>query len=1295
MKHEAIMRTNCILLSMLLFALCAPWLCAQTFSTGQVVGRVTDPSEAVIPGATVELRDAATGAVRTATSNSAGQYAFVLVPPGTYSVTVKAEGFQQAVVQTVVVEVGKSYTVNVTLKVGPVSQTVEVTTSTGAELQTLSATVGNTLGGEILQLLPSQARNTTGLLLLQPLAMPQQSPGQGSTYGGQVAGARSDQNAFLLDGGDITNVTAGNTDYYSSFDGAPEGAIPTPVESIQEFQVATNNRAGSFNSSSGGAVLLVTKRGSNEFHGSLYEYHQNAALGANRWDLNRLGQPKPPQVDNRYGASLGGHFLPNSWKTYFFLHYEGHRLPVNSPVSRLVPTDTLKQGILRFRDASGRTVSYNLANSTQCAAGGSSPCDPRGLGFNPLVKELWNRYEPDGNDPSRGDGLNTLGFLANQKYPVDDNFAAVRLDHSFGSKWQLTLSYRYFREIAGIARQTDIGGLLPGHVKGKPAVTSTLPRQPRYFVLGLTTNLTPAATNDFHFSYLRDWWEWGTVNPFPQVPGTTGALALGGDTVDALIPMNLNTGSARNRMWNAHNFNYQDNLNWLKGNHLLQFGGSWAHNWVFFQRNDGQLSTLSTLEYFLNRGQGLNIPDAYRPPTCTSALTANCLPSAQVTNWNNLYAEALGIVDTASILRSRNAALEANPLGTPLSNNVRYDRVSLYAQDTWRIRPSLTLTYGLAWGVSIPPQEETGKQILTVDTDGNKIILPREFLDRRTQAALQGQVYNPTIGFMPIRFTGRDRPFDAVMDQLGPRVALAWNPSFREGWPAKLFGQGQTVLRGGYSRTYDRLNGVQQAIDTLQGLGFGQPLQCIGPSRTGQCLGISGTDPTTAFRIGTDGSTVPLPVFADKVTPPLVPGLGGFPFAPQSFQQDPQFRPGSSNEWTFSIQRQMPGRGILEIGYVGRTAHNLYQGLNLTQVPFFMVAGGQSFAQAFDNVAQQLRSGASVPPQPFFETALAGSSLCRGASSCTAAVVSRFGGSFVATQLRNVFEGIQSSFVLGPATAAARQAGVLFYYSSLGDSSYNAGFISYRHRGYKGLTLDANFTYGHSLDNSGVNQDTDRALTNSYDKRYDYGTSFFDRKFGFNLLALYELPFRSGNRAVNKLIQGWFVAPVFSAYSGLPLHVTTGSNQEFGQPGLTRSADAILARATSFGPGVHGGVSGDPTTQVASNANPARGGTGLNLFANPADVYSAFRPLEPSRDTTTTGGALRGLGRWNLDMTVARKIRFTERWRSTLTFQFFNIFNHVNFNDPPSNLQSPQSFGVISSQGNLPRQIQVGLHVDF
>lgn len=1302
---SAVFSTALVLLCVLA---CVHPATAQTLTTGQVQGRIGDQSGAVVPNAKIELRDTATGALRAATSDAAGQYTFAQVTPGAYSVTVTASGFAQALVPSVTVEVGKTSTINVSLKVGEVTERVEVNTIPGAELQTLDATVGNTVGGNEILALPTLERNTTSLLLLQPLALPQQSTStlQSSRFGGQVAGARSDQNSFLLDGGEITNPTSGNSDYYRAFSGGPEGSIPTPVESIQEFNVETNNPSGSLNVGGGAQVVLVSKRGSDHFHGSLYEYYRGAALNANRWDANRIGRARPNVVDNRFGASLGGHLLPGTWKSYFYTNYEGRRRSEANFITRLVPSTTLRQGILRFRDGSGTIISYPLQPgniASRCGPSGALACDPRtpAPGMSPAIARLW-QMEPPGNDTTQGDGLNTIGFSAFGKFPVSDDFGLVRVDHDFGSRLHWTASYRHFRTDAGFLRQVDIGGLLPGNVSGTPKVLSSIPRQPRYFVTGLTANITPNVTNDVHFSWLRDWWQWVSLPPFPQVPGISAALVPGGDTVNALVPVNIDTQNARTRLWNSHGIGLRDDASWLRGKHLFRFGGSFNHTWAYFQRDDGQQNSQKTLQYFMgNTIGGINFPNsataASRPIQCATATSNNCLPSSQTSNWNNLYAQVLGLVDAATILRARDAQLQLLPPGTDLKNTVRYNQTTVYAQDTWRLRQTLTLTYGLAWAATVPPVEDQGKFMMTVDAASGRIVLPRTYLEQRRQAALAGQVFNPPVGFTPIGKTGRKYPFPFVVENFEPRVALAWQPSYDSGLLGTLFGQGKTVIRGGYWHFYDRLNGVQTAIDPLQAVGFGQSLLCLAPTTSATCPGSSGSDPTNAFRVGIDPGNIAFPPIPTSIAPPVIPGNSlvsspNISFVPNSQVQDPQWRPGSHDTWDFTIQRELPGKGRIEVGYVGHIARHIYQGIDLNQVPFFLTAGGQSFAQAFDNLAQLINNKAPITPQPFFESILAGSTKFCGApfTSCTAGVVNSFGSDITNQRVRNVFNGIQSGIPsplrTGAATNAATQFTNFFYWSSLARSNYNAGFVSYRVRAYQGLTLDANFTYAHSVDNVGVNQDTDQAFTNSYDPHYDYGTSLFDRKFVFTMLGVWEVPFHSKNSWLKRITDGWQVAPILSVASGQPLRVLDGSGQEFGQSSLGAVSEAV--RIGSGG-----------TSAGRNNVAPASGQCGssgsLNIFANPQAVCSEFRTILLSVDKTSRGGTLRGFGLWNLDLSFRKKFVFKEQTGITFSAEFFNIFNHVNFLDPAVSLQSPQTFGVITTQANDPRQIQFGLRFDF
>jgi len=1285
-----------VLLGFCLLAVCPVLVQAQTANTGTVLGVVTDPSGAVIPGVDIQLIDSATGAARGAVTNEAGRYTFVAVRPGTYSVSASAPGFQKSVVPALLVEVSKSYTIDLSLKIGQSTEQIVVTSIAGAELQTLDATVGDTLGGDMLLMLPSLERNVTNLLLLQPTAMPQQAENVSSRYGGQVAGAQSDQNMFVLDGGNVTSGVSGNSDYWTNYAGAPEGAIPTPVESIQEFRVATSNQVASFSGSGGSQVMLVTRRGGDKYHGSAYEYLQNSALNANTWTRNRLHILKPLTQDNRFGTTFGGP-IPKLGKqeTYFFFHYEGRRRNDVSQITRTVPTDTLKQGILRFADASGKIISYNLATAKLCGASGNLACDPRSLGLNPLVNQVWGKYMPAGNDSSTGDGLNTIGFSAPGKFPNNDNFAVLRLDHSLSNNWQVMASFRYFKQVHLVDnRQIDIGGLLPGNKLGVPSSTSTIPRLPRYVVIGLTGHVTPRITNEFSFSYLRDYWFWETDGARPQVPGTSAAL-----NINNYNPVDLAVGSIRQREWRAHNWTWSDNFSWVKGNHLLQFGGSVRRNATQFWRDDAQSATAQRV-YWLTTGSGLNIPASYRPPACSSSVTTNCLPSSQLSNWNNFYAAVLGLADRATLVATRDASFKINPIGTPLATDSNYNEYSLYANDSWKVHPSLTLNLGLNWSADVPETEVDGKLALAFDPSGKEII-PSDYLAQRQRAALAGTVFNPIINWKPIGNSSRKYPYDSTWRNFAPRIAVAWNPSFSDGFLGKMFGNRKTVLRAGFARLYDRLNGVQKVIDPQQVLGFTQTLLCLGPSVNGQCMGSAGIDPLTGFRVGTDGSTIPLPSYLVNQPIPVIPGNSTVPGANQalanaSTQLAPIFRPAINNSYNLTLQRELKGGTILEIGYIRRDAKNLLEGVMLNQAPYMMVYGGQSFAQAYDAVAGQVRAGvatASITAQPFFEAALKGSSFCAAPNAnCTAGVVARFGGNFGTSSVFTLFNGIQNSFVFGPVTAAANQITDFLYFTDLGKSSYNAGFVSFKMRKRKGLSLNANLTWAHSLDNGVVNQDIDSYIPNSYNTHYGWGNSVFDRKFVFNLISLYNMPFRSSNPVLNQIVNGWSLAPIFSWYTGLPLRVAVGSGQEFGQNGV--GVGAVLTQPNTFGNGAHQNVAG--SGGIGTTGNPATGGSGLNLFADPAAVFNAFRPIRLSQDTRAMGYDLRGQNRWNVDMALSRKFKVTEGASFSFSAQFFNIFNHLQLSDPASlSLQTPTQFGVITSQLNSPRRIEMGLHIDF
>jgi hypothetical protein len=1245
---------------------------AQTAATATVSGTVSDPRGAVVAGAVIRLVDTATNQERKSTANDAGQYQFLAVQPGVYSLSVTMAGFQQGFVPNVKVDVSKAHEYNFYLEVGQVTEKVEVKPGVSTELQKLDATVGSVIGGVALKLLPSLSRDAAALLSFQPMATP---PGGGrGGRGGQVAGARVDQNTFMLDGGDATSNTEGAD--WTIFTGVPRAAVPTPAESLEEFRVNTNNPNATFNRSAGAQVNMVTKRGANLLHGSAYWYHQNDNFNANTWVRNRLGQPDPELKDNRFGLSLGGPIIKD--ETFIFGHYEGRRFPQYGDIFRLVPTDTLRAGVLRFRDAAGNIQRFSLTDSTACGPSNSSPCDPRGKGISPVSQAVW-KLLPSGNDPSLGDGLNTIGFRAAAPFSLTDDFGVARLDHQFDDKWQFMTSYRHARTLRPTLDQINIAG-------ARAVQTSNRPLQPRYLVAGLTGQITPRFTNDFRFNWLRHWLEVQTQRPAPQVPGTAAAVQFVGESpTSSLVPINIDTLNARSSYWNGRDYTFQDNLSWANGEHTYQLGARYTHQNIIHQRDDKLGGGLTSLVYQVTKGSNVVIPGANRPPTCAAGTTTNCIQAGDIARWNTLYAATLGIVDRATVITTRNGKLELNPLDTPLRDQVKVNAFELFANDIWRLRPSLTFSYGMTYNVQLPPGELEGKQTLMIDTATKEVLDTRTYLKRRLEAAREGDVYNPQIGFLPIKETGRKYPYDPDWNNLGPRIAVAWNPSFKDGFLGKVFGDRTSVFRGGYGLVYDRMNARILVIIPL--LGYAQTLTCQGPSVDGQCLGSGGTNPSTAFRVGIDGSAVPLPTVGPTVLP-IIPTVNSS-FELSNSQIDPKRQIAASHGWDFTIQREMRSGMLFEIGYVGRISHGLYQGLDLNSTPFFMQdpKSGQTFAQAYDAVADAVRTGGKVPVQAWFENMLKGASFC--SPNCTAGLAAQQADAFQTGNVFGLWRFFNKSLVTGP--AINEQAEKLFMVTDFGRSEYHAMFATLTKRLSHGLIAVVNYTLSRSRDQVGLSQDVLNSASNPYNLDFDFAASNFDRRHTLNGYWYYQLPTgRSDRHWLNNLLGGWYTSGSFNYASGLPRDFTQGTCSEFGQ-GISGNCDAVVPRGKPLAFSVHQGVVG--SGGVGTNA--AGKGTGLNVFANPEAVYKSFRRIRISEDTNQQRGAIRGLSRRNIDVSIGKETRVTERIGTRFSADFTNVFNWVEYDDPSLNLTDPAGFGVLTSQINRPRFIQLGFRVEW
>src|SRR5262249_51769156 len=514
---------------------------AQTASTSVVTGVIYDKTGATVPGAEVVLQDLDTKATTTATTGSDGSYTFPAVRPGNYSLQVSAKGFRRAVVNSFKVEVGKAATLSLTLELGQVAETVEVTAGTGIELQTLNSSVGNVLDASVLANMPSLSRDATALMLLQPMAAPGFNGAPGTTYGegnasgGGVAGMRADQNTFMIDGGDATSNMEGAGGYNSGFVATPRAVVPTPVESLEEFRVQTNNAGVEFNRSVGGEVQMVTKRGSNDWHGAGYWYLQNNHLNANDWFRDSLGIKNPVWRDNRAGGRVGGPIWKN--RTFFFLHEEERHFFTQAVFQRLVPSDALRAGILKFKvdpkDPNSATIAYNLqpfpvmdVKACQAPCNDNDPLigtmipssglDPRNIGMSPAIAATW-ALMPEPNDFNSGTSALRAPRLTSTSANINNEHNAVlRIDHKINDKMDFMTSYRFSKaDVIPANKQEDIGGVAPGCQFGVPCTLASRPLQPRYWVTGHTWRVTPNMVNEFHFDWLRHWWS--PLAPAPPV----------------------------------------------------------------------------------------------------------------------------------------------------------------------------------------------------------------------------------------------------------------------------------------------------------------------------------------------------------------------------------------------------------------------------------------------------------------------------------------------------------------------------------------------------------------------------------------------------------------------------------------------------------------------------------------------------------------------------------------------------------------------------------------------------------
>jgi hypothetical protein len=629
----------------------------------------------------------------------------------------------------------------------------------------------------------------------------------------------------------------------------------------------------------------------------------------------------------------------------------------------------------------------------------------------------------------------------------------------------------------------------------------------------------------------------------------------------------------------------------------------------------------------------------------------------------------------------------------------------------------------------MPPYELTGNQVELVDQSGAPIVT-KDFIASRVSAALQGQSYNPQIGYELVRNVGAGLkyPYNPYYGEFSPRASAAWSPKFHDGVLGKLLGDGKTVIRGGWGRIFGRLNGVDLVLVPLLGPGLLQGVTCVNPVSNGTCAGSGVADPTSAFRIGTDGLKAPLGTGSATLPQPFFPGVGANPQTVDPDALDPHFRPDRTDQFTLTIQREINPHATVEVGYIGKMLRNEYMLVNLDSVPYMTTLGGQSFAQAYGALYQQMVFNSvnpvNVNSQPFFESALggAGSSYCQGFASCTAALASKNTNLIRETAVSDLWVamGKTPNWALGRTVFSQAGAGIgaqstsIGMNTSLGWGNYNALFVSFRANDWHGLTAVSNFTWGRSLGTAQLAQynssSTPQDLFNIHDS---YGTQSFDIKFLFNLAMYYQAPFFRGQRGVlGHLLGGWTFSPIFTAQSGSPIKLSYSEGnctgcEAFGEVTVagTSAVNANTESAVAYAPytgtnSVKYGVAGTTGNNVWQGTQGVGTKTTtpyLQIFSDPGAVYSEFRPCVLGFDTNCGAyGGLRGLPTWNVDLNIVKDIGLhKEQVGATLFIAITNVLNHFQPSNPSLSLTAPTTFGQMTSQTNTPRNMEFGIRVHF
>jgi hypothetical protein len=1258
--------------------LVGPALRAQQFSG--VNGIVSDKSGGTMTGVDVTLDNQQLGIHLTTQTNDIGFYQFLKVTPSeSYQLTFVKDGFQKMVLDNIALQVASVESHNVTMQVGSLTQTVEVQSNGGATLNTTDATVGNVIDAKSVAELPLQLRlNPANLMKLQA----------GVNDAGSINGSRSDQGNITLDGIDINDQATGQ---------AFTPTLAVSIDSLQEVRTITAGETADFGRSSGGDINLVTKGGSNDWHGNAREYFRS--FPANDWFNNRDGVSTPHLVRNQFGGSLGGPIKKD--KLFFFFDYEGLRRASGEQIERSVPTDAFRAGGMSYiNDGPGcdgtARLNTNPACITTLTPAQVAGLDPQGVGANPdLLSVIDTRY-PEPNDPSGGDGVNSEGYRFTAPSHETENLYTGRVD------WNLSDKHKFF--FRGSVDRLGIDDDFNTDIVQFPGDTAPNSRDAfnsYAFSVGWTWSKSANFINQFSAGLVR------TILNFPalQSPTYPDEFTFGGPLSNPYL------GSATQSR-NVPVPEFRDSVTWTKGKHTLEFGTDIKLiRQISSLKNDFNFTSLGLGGFIGSLDTGTD-PNPLRPAVANGdPANLNSDPSA-VTNWDNAFPFDLGRY--SSVLTNFNYGKAGNvfPNGTGKNRDYNYNEFEFYAQDSWKARSDLTLYFGLRWDFHSVPYETNGFE--SIPNIGEAA-----YLQARVASANGGISGNDAVPLVSYNLggsaNGKPGYYNNDYKDFGPRIGVAWNPGFRSGVLGSIFGDRKTTVRLGGSILFDRIaGGASFGLDQNTFLFDSQNTANFGvPQDPFTSLA---TDPRFAgFKTFPTGFFPPAPSVAAPNTPNLDSSgnpiglslLGGFP---AFFQFDRRTKTPYADLINFGIQRELPGNFLFEANFVSRLGRRLLAvGDAATTTNFLDPTSGQRLLTAFAGLQKQVETGVPIgalTPQPWFENQMGGTAFCEGAigGTCTQ-VVGAFFNQFVQKgDVSSVVLFLAENGLLANNVALPAQTGANGYIGNYASSNYNGLLLTLRKRISHGLQFDLNYTYSHSIDNLSE-------ITNNYvtytgtgaglvcdlqNLRTCRASSDFDARHLISANYVYDLPFGNGRsfgrnapKWLDFVIGGWSWSGIVSYRTGYPFTVHSGAFP---------TAFTLDAPALTVGP-----------TSALQGSIHTEGGNTLQFFK---DASTALNSLEfPQGGAVGTRNSIIGPGFFNIDMGVSKafKMPWSEKQLLKLRLDTFNTLNHPSFNPPgtisgtngaglsnnTTSLSNTSTFGIITSTSSTPRVLQFALRYEF